>query len=42
MNSKIWLAVGAGVFILLAAYMFGPEAARDLFDSLVGAVGEAS
>ena len=38
MTPKLWLALGAVVFLLVAGYMFGPEAAQNLFESLGGVV----
>lgn len=39
MTPKLWIALGAAVFLLVAGYMFGPEAAQNLFEALGGVVG---
>ena len=34
MTTKLWLELGAAVFLLGAAILFGPEAAQSLFGTL--------
>ena len=40
MTRKLWLALGAAAFLLIAGYMFGPEAAQGLFESLGSVTGD--
>ena len=40
MTPKLWLAVAGGVFLLVAAYMFGTEGAQELFNTLTSVLGE--
>ena len=41
MNWKIWAAILAGTFLLIAAYLFSPEQAMEMLKALVGAFGGA-
>ena len=36
---KIWIIAGAGLFLLVAAYMFAPDQAVVMFKELVAAFG---
>lgn len=39
MTPRLWLALGAAVFLLIAGLLFGPEAAQNLFEALSGVTG---
>lgn len=39
MKAKLAAGALAGLFLLLAAWLFGPEAAGGLFDALVHSLG---
>ena len=36
---KLWIIAGAGLFLLVAGYMFAPESAVVMFQELVAAFG---
>ena len=36
---KLWIIAGAGLFLLVAAYLFTPESAVVMFKELVAAFG---
>ena len=36
---KLWIIAGAGLFLLVAAYIFSPDQAVAMFEKLVAAFG---